>query len=125
MIKRNKYGARKAYRCEDCGGFANKTCCLACQSQNVIKFDSKAEARRYDDLRVLEKQGRIKRLKLHPERPIYIKGKKVCDVVLDFKYLVHEVTWVYEDVKGHDNALSRLKRKMVEAAYGIKVEVIK
>jgi hypothetical protein len=31
---------------------------------------------------------------------------------------------VHEDVKGKDNAISRLKRKMVEAAYGITVTLV-
>jgi len=31
--------------------------------------------------------------------------------------------WVYEDVKGKDNALSRLKRKLAEAIYKIKVDL--
>jgi hypothetical protein len=83
-------------------------------------FDSKAEARRYKDLKVLPGKD----IEVHPRFPIFIQGIKVCDVVLDFKYTMTSGTY-YEDVKGHDTALSRLKRKMVEAAYGIKVEVLR
>jgi Protein of unknown function (DUF1064) len=86
-------------------------------------FDSKAEARRYGELKLM----RVRDLEVHPRFPIAINGVDVCYVELDFSYRTNERPgwYVHEDVKGKDTAMSRLKRKMVEAAYGIKVEVIK
>ena len=88
-----------------------------------IKFDSKAEARRYGELKLIDPNSLI----VHPRFPIRVNGITVCDVVLDFQYWPSpgDCQPIYEDVKGVDTAVSRLKRKMVEAAYGIKVQVIK
>ena len=90
-----------------------------------ITFDSRKEARRYGELKLLEKAGEIIYLKTHPSFPIVIDGKNICVVELDFSYsLRHSPVEVYEDVKGFDTPMSKLKRKMVEAAYGFKVELI-
>ena len=90
-----------------------------------ITFDSKAEARRYQELKLLEKAKVISPVVIHPRYPIVLKDKSICDVVLDFSYFNYELDRViHEDVKGQDNALSRLKRKLVEAFYTIKVDVI-
>ena len=96
-----------------------------------IWFDSKAEAKRYNELKLMEKAGRIAKLECHPQFVIRApNGNAVCSVVLDFAYWTFqegttEMFKVHEDVKGQDNPLSKLKRKLVEAFYGIKVEVIK
>ena len=88
-------------------------------------FDSKAEAMRYGELKLMENAKEIFDLEIHPEFTIRIDGIKVCDVVLDFGYLPkHNPRRCYEHVKGRDNALSRLKRKLVEAQYGINVKLI-
>lgn len=107
MIRRHKYGAKKV-------------------KLDGYTFDSKAEAKRYGELKLLEKNGEIDALIVHPRYIIEINGDKICTVVLDFSYLrIGRGGWTREDVKGMDNPLSRLKRKLVEAQYGIKVEVIK
>ena len=92
-----------------------------------ISFDSQKEARRYGELKLLEKAGEIVDLKTHPSFPIVIDGKNICVVELDFSYSLrhqYSLVEVYEDVKGFDTPMSKLKRKMVEAAYGFKVEFI-
>src|SRR5262249_61502067 len=87
-----------------------------------IKFDSKAEARRYQDLKLMPQ---VSNLRAHPRFPVFVQGVQVCTVVLDFAYRDSLDRWHYEDVKGADTPISRLKRKMVEAEYSIKVEVIR
>ena len=95
-----------------------------------IWFDSKAEAKRYNELKLMEKAGEIDQVRVHPRYkipgPVFDTIPDICIVVLDFEYfsLIDE-RYVHEDVKGKDNPLSKLKRKLVEAFYGIKVEVIK
>lgn len=90
-----------------------------------ITFDSKAEARRYQELKLLKQVGAIGDINVHPHFPIWLDHMKICDVVLDFNYFSYDrKRIIYEDVKGQDNALSRLKRKLVEAFYTIKVDVI-
>lgn len=88
-------------------------------------FDSQAEARRYGELRLMEKAGEISGLEVHPVFPIEIQGRPVCKVILDFRYADKNGDVVYEDVKGQQTALSALKKKMVEAQYGIDVEIIR
>lgn len=104
--KRNKYGAKKV-------------------KLDGHVFDSKAEAMRYGELKLMEKAKEIFGLEVHPEFPIRINGIIVCIVMLDFGYLAKNFPrHCYEDVKGRDNSLSRLKRKLVEAQYGINVKLI-
>ncbi len=108
---RNKYGNKK-------------------QTADGYTFDSKAELLRYDELQLLEKCARIHDLKVHPELIVTVSGPTVkhipvCKVILDFSYYDGPSDQVvFEDVKGRDNPLSRLKRKLVEAQYGIKVQLI-
>lgn len=46
----NKYRARDAYRCQDCGAEMTKASpCPVCSSPHRIRFPSRAEARRWDD----------------------------------------------------------------------------
>ena len=90
-----------------------------------ITFDSKAEANRYCDLVNLEKANAICDLERQPKYPITINGVHICNVILDSRYFDRiEGRERIEDVKGKDNALSRPKRKMVEAQHGITVEVV-
>jgi hypothetical protein len=84
-----------------------------------------AEGKRYNELLLLEKAKQIHSLTLQPSYHIIINGHKICRVVLDFEYVTANGEKVIEDVKGRDNAVSKLKRKMVEAAYGFKVSIIK
>jgi len=81
-----------------------------------IRFDSKAEARRYGDLKVTEKAGLITDLELQPTFPVKINGIKVFTYRADFRY-VDLGGVVIEDVKGYKTPLYRLKKKCVEAAY--------
>ena len=91
-----------------------------------IKFDSKAEARRYGELKLLERAREIFDLQIHPRYKIFISSHFICDVELDFAYIDRrDGRRHHEDVKGKDTPMSKLKRKMVEAAHNIKVEIIK
>lgn len=87
-------------------------------------FHSDAEARRYMQLKLLERAGHIKQIELQPIYKIEIDGKLVCKVILDFRYWEGQLR-IVEDVKGRDTAVSKLKRKLVEASYpGTKVMVV-
>ena len=85
-----------------------------------ITFDSKKEAARYAELNLLERAGEITCLTLQPRFDIIIKGKFCCFYKADFKYFTAE-TCVIEDVKGMKTPMYRLKKKLVEAQYGIKI----
>ena len=83
--------------------------------------DSKKEALRCNELRLLERAGQIQRLEQQPEFPIEINGKRVCVYRADFAYFANNAR-VVEDVKGHRTEVYRLKKKLVEAAHpGVKI----
>lgn len=95
-----------------------------------IRFASKAEARRYQELKMLEKAGKVRNLKLQPKYPLVFSpgaGRDVANVgsyIADFWYLAVErgvERPVIEDVKGVKTPVYRLKKKMVEAIYGIQI----
>jgi hypothetical protein len=93
-----------------------------------IRFHSKAEARRYSELKMLEKAGEIKELELQPKFPLCAHprmngaGVKVCDYVADFRYRKGpRGLLVIEDVKGMKTPVYRLKKKWFQAQYGIEI----
>ena len=107
--KRNKFGAIKS----EVDGFT---------------FDSKAEARRYSELRIREKAGEICELELQPRFVLQAgdKGEVVGVYLGDFAYHdLRQKRRIVEDVKGQDTKLSAWKRRHVRAQFGINVEIIK
>lgn len=100
--KKSKYGNRKVV-------YDSKT------------FDSQKECDRFKDLVLMEKAGEIRKLCLQVEYPIWLNGRKVCVYVADFVYKDRDDKTVVEDTKGMRTAIYRLKKKMVEAFYGITI----
>ncbi len=90
---------------------------------NGIRFASKKEAKRYGELLLLEKAGKISDLKLQPRIRCVVNGEKVCDYVADFFYVdrTHPMRAVYEDAKGFKTPVYRLKRKLVHACTGLDI----
>ncbi len=82
-----------------------------------VTFDSQGEANRWRQLQLLAKAGVVKGLgEPHPSFPIMLNGTKVCVVEMDFAYSENGHA-VVEDYKGRDLPMSRLKRKLLAAAY--------
>lgn len=93
---------------------------------NGIRFSSKLEADRYQQLLLLEQAGEIAHLALQPELQIYEgwinpeTGEKHRSrfYVGDFKYLdISKHLWVIEDTKGIETPEFRLKWDMVRSLY--------
>ena len=90
-----------------------------------ITFDSKREANRYSELKMMEKAGIINSLKLQPEFKCQINGKKICTYKADFEYLMVDDIgpqgqigyYIVEDVKGFKTPVYKLKKKLVEALF--------
>ncbi len=89
-----------------------------------VKFDSKAEARRYTELKLLEKAKEIKNLELQPKFLLQDKyqknGKTIRAIyyVADFKYLdIRTNKIVIEDTKGFKTREYLLKKKIFEYKY--------
>ncbi len=95
---------------------------------------SKAEARRCDELHLLQRAGEIIELRAHPQ-PVYaltVSGPcrltNVGEYRPDFDYRDAKTDrFVVEDVKGRpgDTPVYRLKKKLVEALHGVKVTEIR
>lgn len=109
-------------RCRECGG----------ETEGCA---SKGEARRLRDLALSQRAGLIGGLKLHPRYELRIDGEPVGWAVLDASYIPRDVPGmeaasarrIVEDVKGEgapDDELSRLKRALVKALYGIEVRLV-
>ena len=92
-----------------------------------IKFDSKLEAERYSQLKIMERAGVIRDLELQPEYeliPSFRKNGKTWRRTLykaDFRYILCEDDRIIiEDVKGSIAVITdvfRLKRKLFEYRY--------
>jgi len=83
-----------------------------------IKFDSKAEARRYGQLKILEGQGEIRQLRIHPRFPLEIDGQLICTYVGDFAYREPGTPLeIVEDTKGMETDEFKIKAKLFQALY--------
>ena len=91
-----------------------------------VTFDSRKEARRFDELYLMAKQGLITDLTLQPSYVILdgyeLDGKKIRPIKYnaDFRYVECGFV-VVEDVKGVLTDVSRLKKKMFLFRYGTEV----
>lgn len=90
----------------------------------LVKFASKAEYHRYRELCMQRDAGLIANLQLQVEFPCVVNGRHVCSYFADFTYLRNGVG-VVEDVKGWTPPLYRLKKKLVEAIWDVKIQEIR
>lgn len=92
-----------------------------------ITFDSRKEAARYCELKIMERAGLIRNLQLQPKfeiQPSYIKsGKKVRAIIYiaDFSYRQKNGKLIVEDVKGKRTKEYLLKKKLVEYRYDFEI----
>lgn len=104
MVRRNKFNARKTV-------------------VDGITFASAKEAKRYGELKLLEKAGAVRNLEIQPKFPIAINGIHCFNYIADFAYFDGEKR-VIEDAKGVKTPIYRLKAKCVRAMYGIEIREI-
>jgi hypothetical protein len=84
-----------------------------------ITFDSKAEAKRYQELKLIERAGQIKNLSLQPRfmlqggfKNIHTgKKERAIEYVADFQYEDNNVI-IVEDCKGFKTSDYKIKRKL-------------
>ena len=102
------------------------------------KFDSIRECERYKELCLLQDAGEITCLEVQPKFPLrcgdaeikirsgrYPNGRRVS-YYADFAYRDERTgKRIVEDVKGQDTPVSRLKRAIVEAQYGVPVTIVR
>ena len=85
-------------------------------------FDSIEESRRYKELKLLLRAGKISNLELQPHFLLQDSFKKngktyrKIEYIADFKYIENEKT-IVEDVKGIQTDVFKLKHKLFEKKY--------
>jgi hypothetical protein len=88
------------------------------------RFASKAEAQRYQWLKLAVAAGEIADLECQPRFPMRVEGQLICTYVADFRYReVRTGRVVVEDVKSAPTRtpVYRLKAKLLKALHGIEV----
>lgn len=94
-----------------------------------ITFASGAEAKRWAELRLMERGDLITELVRQPQFVFTINDKPVFTYIADFKYLNWSkdgfATQVIEDVKGFSTPVYKLKKKLIEARHGIKITEVR
>ena len=85
-------------------------------------YDSKKEAKRGTELKLLEKSGLITDLREQVKYQVIPKqdGERAAHYIADFAYMTNG-NLVVEDVKGFKTADYVLKRKLMLYVHGIKV----
>jgi hypothetical protein len=105
MKSRNKYGAKKTF-------------------YDGITFDSRGEAMRWADLKLLERAGEIKHLQRQVPYVLTAHGKPICKLIVDFTYM-EKGRLVDEDFKSDATTtpVFKLKAKMFAAQYGRSIKI--
>lgn len=91
-----------------------------------VPFDSKREATRWQELRLLERAGEISdlrrqvRYELVPKLP----GERPVDYIADFVYRDKNGNEVVEDVKGVRTPVYVIKRKLMLWRHGIRIQEV-
>lgn len=103
------------------------TVCITCKQPRQFRhFPSRAEVRRYFELRLQEKAGMITDLETQRSFPIIVNGRKITRYVADFVYRRNGEE-VVEDVKGSKQYTThefKIKTKLMSAIYGVEIEII-
>lgn len=115
--KKNKYHAEKTLRIID---------------GKKVYFDSKHEAERWDELRVLEIAGKIQRLQRQVKFTLipaqHDKNGKLLersvDYFADFTYLDKNKDFIVEDAKGAKTEAYKIKRKLMLYVHKIRVREV-
>lgn len=98
-------------------------------SVDGIRFQSKREARRWQQLQLQQSMGLIRRLSRQVPLPIWTVNLETGEIVTvaryfaDFRY-ERDGRVVWEDAKGMKTETYLLKKKLVEALHGIEIEEV-
>ena len=97
-----------------------------------INFDSQKEADYYSKLKLLERAKEIVKFERQVKMPIEINSIHIAYYVLDFKVYYPNGDIKHIDIKAKDKKTNKwittdvfkLKKKLIEAIYKIKIELI-
>ncbi len=107
-MRRNKYSNRP----------------VRCRSNHM--HQSTLEARRCDELGLMEKAGLIRDLEQQVCFRLDVNGHHIADYVCDWKYFDNERGQeIVEDAKGILTDVCRMKLKLMAAVHGVDVELVR
>jgi hypothetical protein len=94
-------------------------------------FDSIKESEFYGSLKIKKKAGLIKDFKTQVKYEIVVNNVHIANYFLDFEVLNNDGSIEYIDIKGKDSKTNKfiktgvfaLKKRLVEAIYGIKISM--
>lgn len=89
-----------------------------------IQFDSKKEAKRYCELKILLKAGKIGLLEMQKVFELTVNDVVVARYKADFSYFDEESKYIVEDVKSEATkklSTYRLKKKLMKQIYNIEI----
>lgn len=95
-----------------------------------ITFASKKEAKRYGELKLMERAGLIRLLTLQPRYPLKVNEALVCTYVADFSYSTADGArggigkTIVEDAKGFKTPAYKLKAKLFAAIFGFPIREV-
>lgn len=81
-------------------------------------FDSKHEARVYEELKLLKAGGIVEEFECQAEYPLVVNGAKICTYVADFVVNFADGREEVWDAKGFRTKEYIIKKKMLKALYG-------
>ena len=89
-------------------------------------YASVKEAKRAQELKLLEKAGEIHNLQEQVKFVLIPKqdGERECSYFADFVYLDNRMNRIVEDVKGFRTPLYIMKRKLMRRVHGIRIKEI-
>lgn len=102
---------------------ANKYHAIKTEIDGIL-FDSRKEAARYQDLKILERAGVIKMLEIQRKFDLIVNDQKICSYICDFSYYdMEKQEWIIEDTKSSatKTTVYRLKKKLMFACLGIEI----
>lgn len=97
-----------------------------------IKFDSKKEANRYQELKLMQRAGIISDLQRQVKYVLIPSQKgddgrvieRPCTYIADFVYIDENGKTVVEDTKGYRTSDYKIKRKLMLYIHGVKINEI-
>lgn len=97
-----------------------------------IKFDSKKEANRYQELKLMQRAGIISDLQRQVKYVLIPSQKgddgrvveRPCTYIADFVYVDENGKKVVEDTKGYRTSDYKIKRKLMLYTHGVKINEI-
>ena len=112
------------YECEKCGTHYEESRpreCV-CKCEYFIYHASKKEFIRWRQLQLMEKGKAITGLRRQVSMPVKVNGIPVFKYVADAVYYKKEKQ-IVEDSKGMSTDVFKLKKKIIEAYYGIEITI--